>query len=139
MKIQNPLSNFVSKTVDQVKDVAPKVAKAAGSVTADTFAAPAKKAQDLVGGLPGLPDVNDLRRTAKGATERLSGLFGDLQDKAEGLFETAKEKTGELIETAKETLIYEGLDAAEVGRLVLEIGGMGDRLERLLSADGDLL
>ena len=34
---------------------------------------------------------------------------------------------------------YEGLDAAEVGRLVLEIGGMGDRLERLLSADGDLL
>ncbi|MEN1940276.1 hypothetical protein WCE41_04400 [Luteimonas sp. MJ246] len=34
---------------------------------------------------------------------------------------------------------YEGLDAAELGRLVLEIGGMGDRLERLLSADGDLL
>ena len=34
---------------------------------------------------------------------------------------------------------YEGLNAAEVGRLVLEIGGMGDRLERALSADGDLL
>src|SRR5690606_34334657 len=34
---------------------------------------------------------------------------------------------------------YDGLDAAEVGRLVLEIGGMGDRLERALSADGDLL
>ena len=34
---------------------------------------------------------------------------------------------------------YDGLDAAELGRLVLEIGGMGDRLERLLSADGDLL
>ena len=34
---------------------------------------------------------------------------------------------------------YESLDAAEVGRLVLEIGGMGDRLERALSADGDLL
>ncbi len=29
--------------------------------------------------------------------------------------------------------------AAEVGRLVLEIGGMGDRLERVLTADGDLL
>ena len=34
---------------------------------------------------------------------------------------------------------YESLGAAEVGRLVLEIGGMGDRLERALSADGDLL
>ena len=34
---------------------------------------------------------------------------------------------------------YESLDAAEVGRLVLEIGGMGDRLVRALSADGDLL
>jgi HAMP domain-containing protein len=34
---------------------------------------------------------------------------------------------------------YESLTAAEVGRLVLEIGGMGDRLERALSADGDLL
>ena len=30
---------------------------------------------------------------------------------------------------------YDGLDAAEVGRLVLEIGGMGDRLERVLSAE----
>lgn len=34
---------------------------------------------------------------------------------------------------------YDSLDAAEVGRLVLEIGGMGDRLERVLTADGDLL
>ena len=34
---------------------------------------------------------------------------------------------------------YESLDAAEIGRLVLEIGGMGDRLERMLTADGDLL
>ena len=34
---------------------------------------------------------------------------------------------------------YESLDAAEIGRLVLEIGGMGDRLERALSAEGDLL
>ena len=34
---------------------------------------------------------------------------------------------------------YESLDAAEVGRLVLEIGGMGDRLEHVLSAGGDLL
>ncbi|WP_149193909.1 hypothetical protein [Luteimonas suaedae] len=34
---------------------------------------------------------------------------------------------------------YAALDAAELGRLVLEIGGMGDRLERALSADGDLL
>lgn len=34
---------------------------------------------------------------------------------------------------------YESLSTAEVGRLVLEIGGMGDRLERALSADGDLL
>ena len=34
---------------------------------------------------------------------------------------------------------YEGLSAAEVDRLILEIGGMGDRLERALSAGGDLL
>lgn len=34
---------------------------------------------------------------------------------------------------------YEGLDASEVDRLVLEIGGLGDRMERVLSADGDLL
>ena len=34
---------------------------------------------------------------------------------------------------------YDSLDAAELSRLVLEIGGMGDRLERALSADGDLL
>ncbi|MGO1540771.1 MAG: hypothetical protein ACTH0Y_10825 [Luteimonas sp.] len=34
---------------------------------------------------------------------------------------------------------YDSIDAAELSRLVLEIGGMGDRLERALSADGDLL
>ena len=34
---------------------------------------------------------------------------------------------------------FEGLDAAEVQRLVLEIGGLGDRMERAMSADGDLL
>jgi len=34
---------------------------------------------------------------------------------------------------------YDGLDAAEVDRLVLEIGGQGDRMEHLLSAGGDLL
>jgi hypothetical protein len=34
---------------------------------------------------------------------------------------------------------YESLTPAELGRLVLEIGGMGDRLERALSAEGDLL
>ena len=34
---------------------------------------------------------------------------------------------------------FEGLDAAEVHRLVLEHGGLGDRKERALSADGDLL
>ena len=34
---------------------------------------------------------------------------------------------------------YGCIDAAEIDRLVLEIGGMGDRLERALSADGDLL
>ena len=34
---------------------------------------------------------------------------------------------------------YETLTGAEVGRLVLEVGGMGDRLERALSAEGDLL
>lgn len=33
---------------------------------------------------------------------------------------------------------YEGLDAAEVDRLVLEIGGLGDRMERMLSGGGDL-
>ena len=34
---------------------------------------------------------------------------------------------------------YNGLNAAEVDRLILEIGGMGDRMERALSAGGDLL
>lgn len=34
---------------------------------------------------------------------------------------------------------YDGLDAAEVDRLVLEIGGLGDRMERMMSANGDLL
>ena len=34
---------------------------------------------------------------------------------------------------------YDGLSAAEIGRVVLEVGGMGDRLERALSAEGDLL
>lgn len=34
---------------------------------------------------------------------------------------------------------YAGLTAAEVDRLILEIGGMGDRMERELSAGGDLL
>lgn len=33
---------------------------------------------------------------------------------------------------------YDGLDAAEVDRLVLEIGGVGDRMERTLSGGGDL-
>lgn len=33
---------------------------------------------------------------------------------------------------------YDGLDAAEVDRLVLEIGGLGDRMERTLSGGGDL-
>ena len=34
---------------------------------------------------------------------------------------------------------YGALDAAELDRLILEIGGQGDRMERLLSAGGDLL
>ena len=34
---------------------------------------------------------------------------------------------------------YEGLDASEVDRLILEIGGLGDRMERMMSAGGDLL
>jgi hypothetical protein len=34
---------------------------------------------------------------------------------------------------------YEGLTSSEVDRLVLEIGGLGDRMERALSAGGDLL
>ena len=34
---------------------------------------------------------------------------------------------------------YDGLNPSEIDRLILEIGGMGDRLERLLSAGGDLL
>jgi hypothetical protein len=34
---------------------------------------------------------------------------------------------------------YYGLTPAEVDRLILEIGGMGDRMERALSAGGDLL
>jgi len=34
---------------------------------------------------------------------------------------------------------YEGLEVAEVDRLVLEIGGLGDRMEKMMSAGGDLL
>ena len=34
---------------------------------------------------------------------------------------------------------YTALDGAELHRLVLEIGGQGDRMERMLSAGGDLL
>ncbi|HTA64213.1 MAG TPA: hypothetical protein VK753_01800, partial [Xanthomonadaceae bacterium] len=34
---------------------------------------------------------------------------------------------------------YDCLDAAEVDRLVLEIGGLGDRIEHQLTAGGDLL
>ena len=34
---------------------------------------------------------------------------------------------------------YDGLTPSEVDRLVLEIGGLGDSMERALSADGDLL
>jgi hypothetical protein len=34
---------------------------------------------------------------------------------------------------------YQGLDASEVDRLILEIGGLGDRMERMMSAGGDLL
>ena len=34
---------------------------------------------------------------------------------------------------------YDGLEAAEVDRLVLEIGGLGDRMEKMMSAGGDLL
>lgn len=34
---------------------------------------------------------------------------------------------------------YDSLTGAEVDRLILEIGGMGDRLEQALSAGGDLL
>ncbi len=34
---------------------------------------------------------------------------------------------------------YDSLNPAEVDRLILEIGGMGDQLERALSAGGDLL
>jgi len=34
---------------------------------------------------------------------------------------------------------YDGLTPAEVDRMVLEIGGLGDSMERALSAGGDLL
>ena len=34
---------------------------------------------------------------------------------------------------------YESLSPADVDRLVLEIGGLGDSMERALSAEGDLL
>ena len=34
---------------------------------------------------------------------------------------------------------YDTLTAAEIDRLVLEIGGLGDQMERMLSAGGDLL
>lgn len=34
---------------------------------------------------------------------------------------------------------YDTLTGAEIDRLVLEIGGLGDQMERMLSAGGDLL
>ena len=34
---------------------------------------------------------------------------------------------------------YDCVSPSEVDRLILEIGGMGDRMERMLSAGGDLL
>ncbi|MET0807649.1 MAG: hypothetical protein ABWX93_02705 [Pseudoxanthomonas sp.] len=34
---------------------------------------------------------------------------------------------------------YDGLTPSEVDRMVLEIGGLGDNMERALSAEGDLL
>ena len=34
---------------------------------------------------------------------------------------------------------FTSLDEAEIDRLVLEIGGVGDRIEHVLSAGGDLL
>jgi hypothetical protein len=34
---------------------------------------------------------------------------------------------------------YDTLTAAEIDRMILEIGGLGDQLERVLSAGGDLL
>ena len=34
---------------------------------------------------------------------------------------------------------YDSLTGAELDRLVLEIGGLGDQMERMLSAGGDLL
>lgn len=34
---------------------------------------------------------------------------------------------------------YDSLDAAEIDRLVLEIGGTGDEMEKRMSAGGDLL
>ena len=34
---------------------------------------------------------------------------------------------------------YDCVDAAEIDRLVLEIGGTGDEMERTMSANGDLL
>ncbi len=34
---------------------------------------------------------------------------------------------------------YDGLTPSEVDRMVLEIGGLGDSMERALSAEGDLL
>ncbi len=34
---------------------------------------------------------------------------------------------------------YDGLNPAEVDRMILEVGGMGDRMEGALSAGGDLL
>ena len=34
---------------------------------------------------------------------------------------------------------YDCISPSEVDRLILEIGGMGDRMERMLSAGGDLL
>lgn len=34
---------------------------------------------------------------------------------------------------------YDSITAAELDRLVLEIGGLGDQMERMMSAGGDLL
>jgi len=102
MKIPSGVSNPVGNVVNKGREVLPSATPAVGkAVDSDTFAAPADRAQRLLGGLPHLPRLDELRQTAKGASEKLNGLLGDV-----------KERAGDFYGTAKEVVIREGLEVA---------------------------
>lgn len=102
MKIPSGVSNLVGNVVNKGKEVVPAVTRAVNkAVDPDTYSAPAKRAQNLLGGLPPLPNLDELRRTAKGAGEKLGGLYGE-----------AKERAGDIFENAKEFMVRDGIQAA---------------------------